>query len=97
MVARGGDGGGRGKTEGPNRVQLAAQWGLGRKPSTAMLRVALGMRTTKPSRSLEAMIWQPRRDLQAGGRRGGAVCRRGDGWVVMVVGRVLPPGRGGGG
>ena len=44
---------------------------MGRKPSTAMLRVALGMRTTKPSSSLQATIWQPSRDLQQGGRVGG--------------------------
>ena len=75
MVTRGwgvggGGSGGQG-TEGPkigySWHRRLAQWGLGRKPSTAMLRVALGMRTTKPSRSLEATIWQPRRDLQVDG------------------------------
>jgi hypothetical protein len=50
-------------------TQSANQWGLGRKPSTAMFLVALGMCTTIPSRSLQAMIWQPSRDLQGGGQR----------------------------
>lgn len=40
------------------------QWGLGRNPSTAILRVADGIRTTRPSRSLAAIIWQPSRDLR---------------------------------
>lgn len=50
----------------------ARQCGFGRKPSTAMLRVALGMRTTRPSSSLQATIWQPSRDLQGEARRLGA-------------------------
>jgi hypothetical protein len=47
-----------------HRGQSRRQCGFGRKPSTAMLRVALGMRTLMPSSSWAALTWQPRRDLR---------------------------------
>lgn len=43
---------------------MRCQWGLGTKPSTAKLRVALGIRTFMPSSSFVARTWQPSRDLQ---------------------------------
>ena len=45
----------------------SAQCGLGTKPSTAKLRVALGILTRRPSMSLVHLIWHPSRDLQAPG------------------------------